>query len=476
MNPIGLSALLLEGLVLALMLAVFIADLFLPAAKNRLGEGVAAGLAGILACAFLFSPRTGAAFGNTFVCDGLALFFKVLFILTAILITLMAREFLKKSPKNPGEFYLLILSALLGMLFLASANDFILLFVSVELVTVSFYVMTAYLKTDKRSVEAGIKYLILGALSSGMMLYGISFIYGHTGSTQFDAVRGALAGFQTAPALLLFGILLLMAGLGFKVGAVPFQFWIPDVYEGAPVPVTAFLSVGSKMAGFAALLRICISVISPFEKKWSVLIAALAAMTLVYGNLGAIPQKNIKRFLGYSSIGHAGYLLTAIAAGGLSGARGVLFYLLSYAVTLLAVFLVVVFCSLHFETDDMSAYDGLSQRSPILAGSLFLALLSLAGVPPLSGFFAKFLVLSSAVEKGLVWLALLGAVNVVISLYYYLVLIKRMYIHPPVSRDPIRLPLSFRVPLYFLMLAMVGIGVVQNPFVHLATSAVSRFF
>lgn len=480
MNLTGFYSLLSEGLVIALMFAVFAADLFFPSIRKRLGALTAWGLAAILGCLlwqglFAAGPKPGAAFQGTFLADPMALFFKALFILTAAVVVLLTREFLKKYGKNPGEFYLLILSALLGMLFLASANDFILLFVSVELVTVSFYVMTAYLKTDQRSVEAGIKYLILGALSSGMMLYGISFIYGHTGSTHYDAVRAALSGMPSAPPLLLLGILLLIAGLGFKAGAVPFQLWIPDVYEGAPIPVTAFLSVGSKMAGFAALLRICVSVIAPFEKTWALLMAVIAAMTLVYGNLGAIPQKNIKRFFGYSGIGHAGYLLTAIAAGGFSGARGVLFYLLSYAVTMLAAFLVVVFCSVHLESDDMSAYDGLSRRSPLLAGALFLSLLSLAGVPPLSGFFAKFLVLSSAVEKDLIWLAVLGALNVVISLYYYLTLVKRMYIYPPAG-GVISVPLSFQIPLYLLMLGIVGIGVVQGPFVRLAASAVSGFF
>ncbi len=470
----GFSLLILEALCLLLILVVFLADLLTSQnRKDRLAMVSVGGLLIMFLVALFSSKHRGVAFKGMYLADSFAFLFKTVFITITIFVTVMAREFLRKFSRNQGEFYLLILSVLLGMLFLTSANDFILLFVSLELVTLSLYVMTAYLKTEATSVEAGIKYLILGSLSSGLMLYGISFIYGNTGSTNFNFIHKALSETSSYAPSLLFGVLLLIVGLGFKVGSVPFHLWIPDVYEGAPVPVTAFLSVGSKLAGFAVFLRIFFAVISPIAKNWAVLFSILSALTLLYGNLGALPQKNIKRFLGYSSIGHAGYLLMGFAAGDISGGIAMVFYLLAYGVSVLAAFLVVVFCSVHLESDSMEAYDGLSERSPLLAAALFISLLSLAGVPPLAGFFAKFLILSSVVNKGLIWLALLGAVNVVISLYYYLVIVKRMYMDRPHTTDLIRVSLPFRFCLYAALLAIIGMGVVQGPFVRIASAAIS---
>ncbi|MBI3333012.1 MAG: NADH-quinone oxidoreductase subunit N [Candidatus Omnitrophica bacterium] len=424
--------------------------------------------------------------GGMYRIDPLGIFFKGIFLATALLVTLMAREMGRSFERDAGEFYLLILTCTLGMFFVASAGDFLMLFVSLELITISFYVMTAYLKTDLRSLEAGLKYLILGSVASGLFLYGIAFVYGATGSTQFAQIRAVLQGAGTAaaagsappplPAGLLFGLLMILGGILFKTAAVPFQLWVPDVYQGAPTPVTAFLSVGSKSAGFLVAFRVLVELFLPARSRWSGLIALLAGLTILYGNLGAIPQKNIKRLFGYSSIGHAGYLLIGLAAGSALGSTAITFYLAGYLVTNLAAFLVISAFSRQAGSDEMADYAGLSQRSPLLAAAMFLALLSLAGVPPLAGFFGKFLLLMSAVREGYLWLAAIGAAAVVISLYYYLLLVKRMYVDPPADPTPVPVSLPVRIALIACLIGILGIGIWQGPFVNLSFASVKSLF
>ena len=413
--------------------------------------------------------------------DALSRLFKEIFTVTAIFVLLMTRETSRNLPHGHGEFYLLILMATLGMFFVASSGNFLMLFVSLELVTLSFYVMTAYLKTDPRSLEAGLKYLILGSIASSFFLYGIAFLYGSTGSIQFSEVRAAIAQAGLLPTELVFALIMILGAVAFKAGVVPFHLWIPDVYEGAPTPVTAFLSVGSKSAGMLVALRILHELFLPANFQWAALLACIAGVTILYGNLSAIPQKNIKRLLGYSSIGHAGYLLIGIATANTLGSTGVNFYLMSYLFTNLAVFLVVTTFFSHVGSDEMRDYAGLSRRSPFLAAAMFLALLSLAGVPPLAGFFGKFILLMSAVSvsplwEGYLWLAVIGAAAVVISLYYYLLLVKTMYVDLPNDPSPIPVSLSMRFSLIVCMVGMVGIGCWQAPFLQFAFSSIKGFF
>jgi len=412
--------------------------------------------------------------------DPIALIFKGIFVITAIAVILMTRESTAGQAgaaieRGQGEFYLLILAATLGMLFTASAADFLMLFVSLELITISFYVMTAYLKTNLRSLEAGVKYLILGSIASACLLYGIAFVYGSTGSIRFTEVRAFL---QQTPyaAGCLFGLFLILAGILFKTAGVPFQLWVPDVYEGAPTPVTAFLSVGSKSAGFLVAIRVFHELFLPSNTEWSPLIAWLAGATILYGNLGAISQRNVKRLLGYSSIGHAGYLLIGLAAPTRLGTAAVIFYLAGYLVTNLAAFLVVTTVSAHTHSDEITDYAGLARRSPFLAMMLFVSLLSLAGVPPLAGFIGKFLLLLSALSEGYFWLAMIGAAAVVISLYYYLSLVAVMYTQPAADNSPI--PVSFPVKLAMIacLLGMLGIGIWQEPFLNASFAAVKNLF
>jgi NADH-quinone oxidoreductase subunit N len=323
--------------------------------------------------------------------------------------------------------------------------------------------MAAYLKTEARSIEAGMKYLILGSVSSGCLIYGIALLYGVAGGTNFMQLRMALSH-APIPLTAQAGLLLVMAGLGFKIAAVPFQWWVPDVYEGAPTPVVAMLSVASKMAGVVALLRVLYAACWPLQALWAPLLAVLSAITMLYGNLCAIPQTNIKRLLGYSSIGHAGYLLMGLSTGSIAGVEAVSYYLLAYAVSTLAVFLIVVCASDAIGGDALDDYNGLAKRSPMLAAGMFVGLLSLAGVPPLAGFAGKLFVLLATVESHRLWLVGIGAVNVAISLYYYLMVVKRMYLGKPAIASPIALDAIAKGTLCFLLLAIFAIGTIQQPF------------
>ena len=472
--PLPWSLLSVELAVCAWILLILVSDLCLARAhKPRLWALTFAGIV-VFAVLLIQQQASGAhgAFQNMLVIDGFSRYFKGLFLLTTACVVIMTREFHQRLSANLGAFYLLLLSALLGMLVLASMNDLLMLFLGLELLTFSLYIMAAYLKTDARSVEAGMKYLIMGSVSSGFLVYGIALLYGFAGSTGFAAIRSALAD-GPAPLTAQAGLLLILAGLGFKVAAVPFNLWVPDVYEGAPTPVVALLSVGSKTAGVVAILRVLYGVFLPMQEVWAGLLAVLSAATMLYGNLAAIPQTNIKRLLGYSSIGHAGYLLMGLSTASSAGAEAVAYYLLAYLFSNLTVFLVVVIASESLGGDALDDYRGLSKRSGLLAASMFVGLLSLAGVPPLAGFVGKLLVLLRAVESRRIWLVAIGAVNVAISLYYYLMVVKRMYLDPPRTATPIRLHPLTTAALALLVLGIAGVGIFQEPFVRFIASAVS---
>ena len=457
----------------AWILLVLVSDLCLSAARKSLLWALS--FKGMLVFGALLLWQQLSGLGGTFqdmlVIDRFSAYFKGLFLLTGAVIVIMTRESQHQLPANIGAFYILLLSALLGTLILASINDLLMLFLGLELLTFSLYIMAAYLRTDARSVEAGMKYLILGSVSSGFLVYGVALLYGFAGSTSFPVIRDALSR-GPGPVMAQAGLWLILAGLGFKIAMVPFHFWVPDVYEGAPTPVVAFLSVGSKMAGVVAILRVLYGVFAPVAGLWTDLLAVLSAATMLYGNLGAIPQTNIKRLLGYSSIGHAGYLLMGLSTGTIAGAQAVAYYLLAYVFSNLTVFLVVVVAGNALGGDALDDYKGLSKRSGFLAAMMFLGLLSLAGVPPLAGFVGKLLVLLRATESHRLWLVAIGAVNVAISLYYYLMVVKRMYLDPPASSAPIRVhPLTASV-LVFLALGILAVGIVQEPFLRFIASAI----
>ncbi len=415
---------------------------------------------------------SGSTFGGMFVMDSLAWFFKGFFLLTMVFVFAMTQQFFKTLGERRNDFYLLLWLALIGMSLVASAADFLVLFISIEILTISLYVMTAYLKSDKLSIEAGMKYLILGALSSGFFLYGISFLYGATHSTHFDVIQGFVNTHSMTP-MMTFALIMIFASVGFKIASVPFHLWVPDVYQGAPTPVTALLSVGSKAAGFVMLIRLFFGIFPAWHAELSLLLAGLSAVTMTYGNCAAMFQTNIKRLLGYSSISHAGYLLMGAAAGTALGAAGINFYLLGYLFTNLAAFLVIILFSIVVKSDEIKDYAGLSKRSGILAATLLIALVSLAGLPPLAGFFGKFTLLMATVQSGLVWLALIAAGNIVISVYYYLMVVKKIYVDPGVGTAPIVVSLPMRLLLIVSMAAIISIGLFQGPFLDAAMNAVT---
>jgi len=426
------------------------------------------------------------AFRGHYGLDAFAVFLKVLFGVSTLLVLSLARSWLKRVDRGHGEFVMLTLFATLGMFFVCSVEDFAGLFVALELVTVSFYCLTAFKRNDERAVEAGLKYVVLGALASSFLVLGIAFVYGGTGSLDFAALRtdDVAQGLAHGGAPLLhFGLLLVVVGLGFKIAAVPFQVWTPDVYEGAASPVTAFLSVGSKMAGITLLLKVVRACLGPSgdaglaqATPWILLIACISAATLLYGNLGALWQGNIKRLLGYSSIGHAGYVLMGVFAFDQRGVAAILYYLTAYLFTVLGIFAVVVVVSRQTKSHSVADYAGLARRSPLLAFVLLCGLLSLAGVPPFGGFFGKFLVFQAVVGKGTptaYGLALVGAAGVVISLYYYLVIVKRIYMEEGVSEEPIVPSRGMKAVLYTCLAGVFILGIWPSPFLELAQRAAS---
>ena len=424
--------------VIGLGLVLMLADLFVPVERRRFIAYAAIAALGFILVLSLSGDGScsvaGTAFNGEFINDGLSLFFKRFFMIAAILVLFIAVEFSDRIVAA-AEYYSLILFALAGMLFAASSNDFAMLFVSVELITITFYVLVSFQRGKLTSLEAGVKYLIIGALSSAFMIFGIALIWGTTGKLNFTELAAVAPQFADSKIFLL-GVLLVLVGLGFKISVFPFQIWTPDVYQGAPAPTTAFLAVGSNAAGFVLLLRVLFTAVPSVvhTQAWATLLIVMSGITLLYGNLCALPQRNLKRLFGYSSIAHAGYLLLGVAALNASGQAAILYYLAGYLFTVLAGFLVIALVLRHLETDDISGLAGLNQRSPLLAATMAISMASLAGVPPLAGFFGKFLLLKSAVKAAqhtgnnayyyLVFIALAG---VVISFYYYLGIIKAMY-------------------------------------------------
>jgi NADH-quinone oxidoreductase subunit N len=472
-----------EWLVVALALGVLLVDLWLPpSAKRNLGYAAALGLGAILlyslfAVRLPFPDEVQYAFGKMYALDGLALFFKRFFLLTAIIVLLMSVEFADRIAAGIGEFYALILFALSGMLFASSANNFALLFVSLELITVTFYVLTSFERGHLASLEAGVKYLIIGALSTGFTVFGIALVYGISGKLNFGDLAAVAAQFSTNK-IFLFGLAFVIAGLGFKMAVFPFQIWVPDVYQGAPSPTTAFLAVGSKAAGFVLFLRVLFLAVPAITAQWANLLIIMSGITILYGNLCAIPQRNVKRLLGYSGIAHAGYVMLGVAALSAAGRAAVLYYLSGYLFTLLGAFTVICLVMLRVDDEDIRGLAGLNRRSPLLAASMTLAMVSLAGIPPLAGFFGKFLLLKAVIEQGAVHpgyycLAFTTLAGVVISLYYYFGVVRAIYwSEEPADLSPIQVSKPIRVTLYGCIAGMLFLGLFPGTLVNLTTEAV----
>ena len=427
-----------------------------------------------------------ALFNNMLAVDNFALFFKLLFLGIAFLVILASGDYVAKFTRFQGEYYALILLSTLGMMLMAATTDLISLFVALELTSISLYVLVGFLK-DRKSTEASLKYLLLGALSSAILLYGMALIFGFTGKTQLGEIAQVLqamspAALLASPALLM-GIVLMIAGFGFKIAAVPFQMWVPDVYEGAPTTVTAYLSVASKAAGFAIILRIFFSAfdIPWLSQNWGMIFAVLAVISMIIGNVVAIPQTNIKRMLGYSSIAQAGYLMVGLATLGFSPAADVLgqsvimFFLVSYALTNLGAFIAVIAISGKLNSDQIADYAGMGKRAPVLALALTFCLISLIGMPPAAGFMAKFYIFSAAVQNHLLWLVVIAVLNSVISAYYYLRVVKVMWSGEPASEEKVPSSGAPRLALFLCCLGVLVLGIVPGLVMKLAEFA-SRMF
>jgi NADH-quinone oxidoreductase subunit N len=472
-----------ELMVLTLALGLLLVDLWLPLpAKRKLGYVAAIGV-GLILLYSLFCVKLPSgqpvqyAFGQMYALDPLALFFKRFFLLAALIVLLMSVEFADRITAGISEFYALILIALLGMLFASSANDFALLFVSMELITVTFYVLTSFQRARVTSLEAGVKYLIIGALSTAFTVFGIALVYGISHTLNFGQLSSVAAQFGGNP-IFLFGLVFVLVGLGFKIVAFPFQIWAPDVYQGAPTPVTAFLAIGSKAAGFALLLRVLFIALPDVTAHWSNLLIIISGFSILYGNLCAIPQRNLKRLLGYSSIAHAGYMLLGVTALSADGRSAVLYYLSGYLFTVLAAFTVICLVLRQADGEDLSGLAGLHRRAPLLAAALTLAMASLAGIPPLAGFFGKFLLLKAVIEQaplhpGYYCLAFTALAGVVISLYYYFGVVRAIYwANDPTDLSPIQVSKPIRISIYGCIAGMLYLGLFPSCMLDLATQAV----
>ena len=490
-----------EIVVFITALLVMVSDLFLPKEhKSRLawlslvGVVVAAGLS-----CYIAVPPSQVLPGHAsdmLVADGYALFFNLVILTAAALAILLSVEYVSRVEQAPrmglaqGEYYTLLLLSTTGMMLMAAAVNLMTIFLALEILSIALYVLVGLNRADRRSAEAALKYFLLGAFASGFLLYGMALIYGETGTTTLAGMRLAfgqahhVASLGGAfPALLMVGLGLMLVGLGFKVALVPFHMWAPDAYQGAPTSVTAFMSVGAKAAGFAALGRVVLYAAGPgsigdLYLDWGWLLAILAALTMTVGNLAALRQTNLKRMLAYSGIAHAGYISVGLAAGNELGASAVLFYLFAYAFMNVAAFAVIIAVGRSGGSTEggetLADFAGLAARKPGLAVAMTLFMLSLAGVPPLVGFLAKLYIFTAAVQAGLVWLAVLGVINSVISAYYYLRVVVAMYLKEGEPAQAAVTPVcpALQVGVGLASVAIVILGIWPGPILDLARAAV----
>jgi NADH-quinone oxidoreductase subunit N len=468
-------------------IAVILLDLFI----RSKGWLVVVSVAGIIVSAGFSLAMWGggpqAVFSNMLAVDGFALFFKLLFLGIAALVMLASVDYLPKFVRFRGEYCALVLLSALGMMLMAATAELISIYVALELASISLYALVGFLK-DKKSTEASLKYLLLGAVASAVLLFGMALVFGFTGKTQLGEIAQTIQGMSLPDMLgspgLLMGVVLLVAGFGFKIASVPFHMWVPDVYEGAPTPITAYLSVGSKAAGFAVVLRVFFSAFGLpawLGLDWGLVFAVLGAISMTLGNIAAIPQTNIKRLFGYSSIAQAGYLMVGLATVGLSpsadvvGRSAILFFLASYSLTNLGAFAAIIAISNKLKSDLIEDYSGMIKRSPLLALGLSLCLISLIGMPPAAGFMAKFYIFSGAVQHGLLWLVVIAVINSVISAYYYIRVVKVMWLGQPAAEEGVTSSVALRVALSLSCFGVLLLGVAPGFMMKLAELAAKMF-
>ena len=463
-----------EFVITVIAFGVLAIDLFLPRdRKDYIPYVNISGLLVVLAISiiYLWGKDTNLYQGLFFV-DHFSVFFKLFFLILGCLIILCSIEYVRKHISSSGEYYGILTISILGMMLMAASGELLTAYISLELLSFSLYVMVSLGKDSPKSSEASIKYILLGAFSSAIILFGISQIYGTLGTTRFTEINDILQATQGAlnPVLLL-GISLLIAGIGFKVAAVPFHMWAPDVYEGAPTPVTAYLAIGSKAAAFALILRLFSQAFMPVIDQWQIIFIILAAATMTLGNLVALAQKNIKRLLAYSSIGQVGYLLMGVAALSPLASDGIILHLAGYGITNLTAFLCIIILYNATGKDNIEDYAGLATKSPLLAMSMAIALFSLAGLPFFAGFTTKFYLFTAVASEGLLWLVGLAMINSLVSLYYYLIVIKQMYIERSPDTSPIQVSRIGTTVLGTCLMLIIAIGVYPAPLVEIIQMA-----
>ena len=449
-------------------LLVLLANVIVPGRENML---LGVSLATLVVSGWILLSFAGVdttASRGLLAIDGFALFFKLIFLVSAGLTLLMSGAYLRVEQVRAGEYYFLILCATLGMMFMASGVDLITLFIGLETMAISFYILAGYLKPSHRSNEAAVKYFLLGGFSLGILLYGMSIIYGLTGSTRLSEIAAALAGQESNLALGL-AVILLVAGMGFKIAAVPFHMWAPDVYEGAPTPVTAFLSVGSKAASFAMLLRIFLEGLPALAADWQLVFAIVAVATMTVGNIAAITQTNVKRMLAYSSIAHAGYVLIGVVAATERGVTAALVYLGVYLFMQLGAFAIITMLRRRDVVgDELKDLSGLYFRQPAAAIAMLVFMLSLGGIPPTAGFMGKVWVFGAAIDANLTWLAVVGVVNSAISLFYYIRVVVFMWIKEDVAGSEIKIGPAMATAIAIALFGTVLFGLYPQPLFELA--------
>ncbi len=422
--------------------------------------------------AYYIPQSFGKAFGGMFISDGYSVFFKFIFLINLILTVLLSMRYLVIEKANHGEYYALIMFSTLGMMIMASAGDLIVLYLGLELMALSTYVLAGFIRHDIRSNEAALKYFLLGAFSSALLLYGITIIYGLTGTTDISLIGAAVAE-KGLSAPMFLSIIFLMVAFGFKIALAPFHMWAPDVYEGAPTSITAFMSVGPKAAGFAAFGRVFLTGFGPLSADWTGILIVLSILTMAVGNIIAIQQSNIKRMLAYSSVAHAGYAVLGIIVGGTEGIAAMMNYLFIYAFMNIGAFAVVIMLrSKGFQGEELEDYKGLARTHPLAAAMMLIFMFSLAGIPPTAGFIGKFYLFKAVIGAGYIWLAVVAVIFSAISAYFYLRVVMYMYMLEP-EGEAITLSLSPSLGLALLIttLAVIFIGIYPSPLLSFARLA-----
>jgi NADH-quinone oxidoreductase subunit N len=457
--------------------AILIVDLIKPAERRGAPYLAYLGIAGLGLAGVSVASLAGTSatlFSGIYVVDGLATFFKILFLAIGILVLLLSVDSLGSFSPHAAEFHALIVWCTLGHMVLASAAELFTIFLALQLTSLPLIVLIGYAKSERRSSEASLKYLVLVLVSTAVLLYGMTLIYGAVGTSTLSDIGATLLAEQHIQPVVALGLVLLLTGFAFKITAAPFHFWAPDVYEGAPAPVTAFLSVGSKFAGFALALRIIVTG-AQVPVDWHLIFGVMATISMTLGNVAAIPQTNIKRMLAYSGIAQAGYLLVGMAAMNVQGMTGLLFYAVAYTVANLTAFGVVIFVAHRTGSEQIADYAGLSRRAPLAAFALAAALLSLGGLPLLAGFMAKFYIFLFAVKAGLAWLVAIAVINSVISVYYYLRVLWVMYVQQSDGPE-LAVPPRIGAALSFSAVSMAVLGLWPGPLIDAAHRAASALF